>query len=351
MALPDNLAIPPGSRILVTGANGLVGSHVANQFLQFGFNVRGTVRDVAKCDWLRLLFETKYGMDRFELLAVPDIACQGALDEAVKGVSAVIHVASILSFSPDPEQVIPGAVAGALNALKAAYKETSVKRFILTSSKDAAAPHQSVEESPVVTNESWNDGVVMAAWAPPPYTPERSGAVYSASKVEQEKAVWKFHEENKGKRPDLAVNTVLPSFNLGRSLDPVNQGHASSTETIAILWKGERVPEWLWAPMPFVDVEDTARLHVAAAVCQDVQSERVFGIVDSFNWDQVLDILRKQNPDRKFHDNFASGKRVVTVASKDRAEELLRRLGRPGWTSLEDSVAMNTEDLRSALSS
>lgn len=85
MALPNNLALPEGSRVLVTGANGLIGSHVANQFLNLGFNVRGTVRDVAKSDWLRLLFENKYGKDRFELLAVPDIASQGALDEAVKG--------------------------------------------------------------------------------------------------------------------------------------------------------------------------------------------------------------------------------------------------------------------------
>lgn len=107
---------------------------------------------------------------------------------------------------------------------------------------------------------------------------------------------------------------------------------------------------WLTAvtTVHYVDVEDTARLHVAAAILQDVQSERVFSIVDSFNWDQVLDILRKQNPGRQLQDNFCAGERIFTLVPKARSEELLRRMGQPQWTSLEDIVAMNTEDLRQA---
>lgn len=107
---------------------------------------------------------------------------------------------------------------------------------------------------------------------------------------------------------------------------------------------------WLTAvtTVHYVDVEDTARLHVAAAILQDVRSERVFSIVDSFNWDQVLDILRKQNPGRQLQDNFCAGERIFTLVPKARSEELLRRMGQPQWTSLEDIVAMNTEDLRQA---
>ncbi len=40
-----------------------------------------------------------------------------------------------------------------------------------------------------------------------PYTPERGMVTYAASKNQAEKAVWKFHKENRQKRPDLTVNT------------------------------------------------------------------------------------------------------------------------------------------------
>lgn len=41
-------------------------------------------------------------------------------------------------MSPDPEAVIPFVVAATMNALQAASKHASVKRFVLTSSSSAA---------------------------------------------------------------------------------------------------------------------------------------------------------------------------------------------------------------------
>jgi uncharacterized protein YbjT (DUF2867 family) len=39
-----------GSLILVTGVNGLLGSHVADQLLHAGYKVRGSVRDPQRAD-------------------------------------------------------------------------------------------------------------------------------------------------------------------------------------------------------------------------------------------------------------------------------------------------------------
>lgn len=36
-------AIAPGSLTLVTGVNGFIGSHIADQLLSLGYRVRGTV--------------------------------------------------------------------------------------------------------------------------------------------------------------------------------------------------------------------------------------------------------------------------------------------------------------------
>lgn len=85
MAPVVNPAVPKGSTVLVTGANGLLGSHVADQFLEHGYKVRGTVRDTGKNAWLQALFDKKYGEGRFELFTVADLSAEGAFDEAVKG--------------------------------------------------------------------------------------------------------------------------------------------------------------------------------------------------------------------------------------------------------------------------
>lgn len=77
--------IPPGSTVLVTGANGYIGSHVADQLIQAGYLVRGTSRDATKTAWMSELFDTKYGKDKFEAVVVKDMAESGAYDEACKG--------------------------------------------------------------------------------------------------------------------------------------------------------------------------------------------------------------------------------------------------------------------------
>lgn len=84
----DNLVVPKGSTVLVTGANGLLGSHISKQFLEFGYNVRGTVRDPEKNAWLKAAFDKEYGQGRFGLFQVPDMVADGAFDEAVKGTRA-----------------------------------------------------------------------------------------------------------------------------------------------------------------------------------------------------------------------------------------------------------------------
>lgn len=87
MAPLDNPAVPKGSTVLVTGANGLLGSHIADQFLEHGYKVRGTVRDTEKNAWLQALFDKKYGKGSFELFKVADLTSEGAFDEAVKGMA------------------------------------------------------------------------------------------------------------------------------------------------------------------------------------------------------------------------------------------------------------------------
>ncbi|KAG7042670.1 NAD dependent epimerase/dehydratase [Colletotrichum scovillei] len=360
-------AIPKGSMVLVTGANGFIGSHVCNELLQLGFSVRGTVRDVTKCAWLPEALKRQRPKGDFMLVSLPDMEKEGAFDAAVEGVSAVIHAASPVSFSPNPESVIPRSITVALNALKAANKAASVKRFIFTSSSVAAALPQPEKKGIEVNSDSWNTESVEIAWREAPYHPQRAWHIYAASKVEAEMAVWKFYHENIRRRYDLIVSSgkqpavlsmlglcneadwvlVLPGTNFGRAVDAANQGHSSTSSFIESLWNGTHVDRLASIPPQyFVDVEDNARLHVAAAVLPNVRSERIFAWAEPFNFDTVLDILRTHYPEKTFVDNFHHYRELSVVSQpQSRAVELLRQLGREGFVPLKQSVLLNVEDL------
>lgn len=98
MLKTEDWAIPKGSTVLVTGANGFIGSHIADQFLQYGFRVRGTVRNADKNMWLEHVFREKHGHGCFEMWTVPNMADQGALDTAAE--SKRLPLSYLLFVSP-----------------------------------------------------------------------------------------------------------------------------------------------------------------------------------------------------------------------------------------------------------
>lgn len=71
----------------------------------------------------------------------------------------------------------------------------------------------------------------------------------------------------------------------------------------------------------------------------------MFGTAHQYNLDSILDIFRKHYPDRSFPETLAGGKSPKTIQQRDRAEQLLRDLGEPGWVPLETSILANVADL------
>ncbi|KAI0966747.1 aldehyde reductase [Xylaria arbuscula] len=338
----DQPVVPKGSTMLVTAANGFLGSNIADQFLKLGYKVRGTTRDVEKNAWVSKLFDAKYGPGNFELVLVPEMKAEGAYDEAVKGVSAVCHTATNFTFSPDPNEVIPDSIKGTLNAMEAAAKEPTVKRFVLCSSSYSAIfpkPNLYVK----VDADTWNEeSIATVSDAKPPYPPELAFPVYAASKALSEKEAWKFAAE---KKPGFVLNTVLPTAIFGGSLDPVGQGYASSSSRIVDLFKGDKGPVAQLPAQYFVDVQDAALLHVAAAIHPDIQSERVFAFAEAANGNAIVGALRKLYPDRTFPPDFQSDEDLSEIVPSKRAAALLRDMGQDGFTSLEECMRRNTKDV------
>ncbi|EGE80807.1 aldehyde reductase II [Blastomyces dermatitidis ATCC 18188] len=342
-AATEKLAIPRGSLVLVTGANGYIASHVIDQLLQANFRVRGTVRKLTRGLWLNDHFTSKYGPGKFELVEVPDMAVAHAYDDAVKGASGLIHIATPVLVTYDPNEGIPMVTNGTVNTLESARREPLMKRVVLTSSSTAAAsPRPDVEFT--MDKGTWNDEIVHAAWAPPPYEGwQRRHNVYAASKTEGEKVAWKWMREN---QPGFVLNTVLPNANFGEVLSPQHQGFPSTAGWVRAVWegfKGKYADEVSNKPQYYVNVRDNALVHVAALIYADVQAERLFAFAQPYNWNDILAVMRKLYPDREFIDDIPDLGRDLSKVTNQGAEDLLKRISGKGWTGFEQTIKEATE--------
>ncbi|KAH8816908.1 hypothetical protein F5884DRAFT_873743 [Xylogone sp. PMI_703] len=336
-----NTTLPKGSWVLVTGVTGYIASHVALEFLKLGYKVRGTVRDPEKARWLtEETFAPEASAGSFEISVVPDMAIDGAFDEAVKGVSAVAHVATIATYDSNPNNVIPQTIAGAVNALKAASRESSVKQFVYTSTVGASAfPIADVAFH--VDQDTWNDSVVAMAWAPPPYEPSRGMIVYAGGKVETERAVWKFVQEQK---PGFTVNTVNPFTVFGRILN--SKQKPSTAGWVLDLYRGEIDQIKHVKALNYVNARDVALLHVAAVLDPEVKNQRIHAWGAPFNWNDLLAIMRKLRPAHKFIDDIPNLGQMLGTVDDSLGLKLLKKWnGQAGWTSLEQGIRENIEGL------
>jgi nucleoside-diphosphate-sugar epimerase len=79
------VAIPKDSFVLVTGVNGYIASHVADQLMEAGYRVRGTTRNLSKVEALSAFWDGKFGKGRVEFVTVTNMSHPGAFDKAIKG--------------------------------------------------------------------------------------------------------------------------------------------------------------------------------------------------------------------------------------------------------------------------
>ncbi|KAK5652418.1 hypothetical protein OQA88_10460 [Cercophora sp. LCS_1] len=338
-------SIPKGSLILVTGVTGHLASELARQFLERGYRVRGTVRDLSRASWLGVegnnVFSPYAASGQLELVVVPDMAAPGAFSDPAlfQGVSAVAHVAT-MGFDPDPSKVIPAAVSSTTSILCAAAAAPTVHRFVFTSSVVAAAaltPGNTHE----VTQASWNEAALDMAWAPPPYDPERIIPVYMASKVAAEREVWRFVSDE---RPPFVLNVVSPQVVWGQRLSP--RCAAPSASMVPELFEGKLQNTAMMPAVYAVDVKDVGLLHVAAVLDSDTRSKRILAWGRYHTWPETLAVFRKLYPARRFvsDDQFVGLPGLTLTTDESVPLGLMEKWGgQVGWRLLEDTVRDNLD--------
>ncbi|ALE05706.1 epimerase [Arthrobacter sp. ERGS1:01] len=244
----------PSKRVVVTGGSGFIAGHCILQLLDAGYEVRTTVRSLAKEASVRAVLADAGLADGVRLgFVAADLTRDDGWSEAVADIDFVLHVASPVQpgHIDDEDELIVPAREGALRVLRAA-RDADVKRVVLTSAFHAVSwghPH----DGHVFTEADWTvlDGPGVDA--------------YAKSKTLAEQAAWDFMA---GNSTELA--TILPVAVMG----PVMGKDVSGANHLIQGMLNGAMPATPRLFIPIVDVRDVSRAHILAMTSPEAAGQR-----------------------------------------------------------------------------
>jgi len=263
--------------VMVTGITGFLGSHIAIQLLEQGFNVLGTLRSLKRAPQIEKVILNNAGKHKGQLnFAECDLAKDEGWQEAISVCDYVIHAASpFLAYVPkDENELIKPAVDGTLRVLKVAHANR-VQRVVLTSSIAAVLYGEKSSEQ---TELSWTD------------PSNKRVTPYYKSKTLAEEAAWLYAKES-----GLSLSVVNPGLMLG----PVLENDYGTSAEIIVKLMNKSLPGLPRIGFSVVDVRDVAKAHILAMLNPDAAGER-FIAAGKFMWmSEIAEILRNEYPQFK----------------------------------------------------
>lgn len=160
--------------VLVTGADGFIGSHLTESLVRLGYRVRAFVyyNSFNSWGWLDRCAPDVKG--EFEVFA-GDIRDPNGVRQAMRGCDAVLHLAALIAipFSyHSPDTYVDTNIKGTLNVLQAA-RDLGVKRVVHTSTSEVYGTARFVP----ITEEH----------------PLQGQSPYSATKIAADQLAYSFH--------------------------------------------------------------------------------------------------------------------------------------------------------------
>jgi NAD dependent epimerase/dehydratase len=244
-----------GSTVLVTGADGFIGSHLTEALVRQGFNVRAFVYYNSFNSWGWLDECADDVKNQFEIFQ-GDIRDPHGVKESMKGCDAVLHLAALVSipFSyHSPDTYVDTNIKGTLNILQAA-RELGIQRIIHTSTSEVYGTAQFV---PITESHQL-----------------KGQSPYSASKIAADQLAYSFFSSF-----DLPVVTIRPFNTYG----PRQSARAVIPTIITQIANGERSIK-IGALSPTRDfsyVQDTVAGFISALKSQGGLGE-VFNLGSNF---------------------------------------------------------------------
>ena len=264
--------------VLVTGGSGYVGGYCIAQLLQDGWQVRTTLRNLAREAEVRRTLAKIADSGAALSFVAADLEDDAGWAQAVEGCQFVLHVASPLPAGnprSDDELVRP-ARDGALRVLRAA-RDAGVKRVVMTASTAAIAYGHGGRATPF-TEADWSDATNLS-----------DSSAYERSKTIAERAAWDWLKREGGA---LELVTINPGAVLGPVL---GRDFSASIEIVRRLMDGSLpgLPRFGW---PLVDVRDIADLHCRAMVNPAAVGQRYIGAGPFYWMSDVARVLRARAP-------------------------------------------------------
>jgi len=229
------------TRVLVTGADGFIGSHLVEELLERGARIRAYVfyNSFNSWGWIDTFPEEK--KQKLEIFA-GDVRDPNGMRAAMKDIDVVFHLAALIAipFSyHSPDTYIDTNVKGTLNVLQAA-KDIGVSRVIVTS-----------------TSEVYGTALYVPIDEKHPRQPQ---SPYSASKIGADCIAESFF------RSFGTPVTIVRPFN---TYGPRQSARAVIPTIITQLMDGIEVIQLgdLTPTRDLLFVKDTARAFVAIAEC------------------------------------------------------------------------------------
>lgn len=228
-------------RVLVTGADGFIGSHLTEALVRAGYETRAFVMYNSLNSWGWLDRPAGDVKGKFEVVA-GDIRDPHGVTNAMEGCDAVLHLAALIAipFSyQSPDSYVATNVTGTLNVLQAA-RRLGTERVISTSTSETYGTAQFVP----ITEEH----------------PVNAQSPYAATKVAADQLALSFHKSF------ATPVAVLRPFN---TYGPRQSARAVIPTIISQIAAGERRIK-LGALSPtrdFTFVHDTASGFIEAMEC------------------------------------------------------------------------------------
>ncbi|KAH8802452.1 hypothetical protein F5884DRAFT_471759 [Xylogone sp. PMI_703] len=287
------MAAPSSQTVLVTGASGFVASHIIAAFLKAGYNVRGTLRSPSAIPSILAAQGLDEQSNRLTFSIVTDMTAPHAFDEAVKGVSAVMHTASPFVLEPkdiEADLLIP-AIKGTTGLLESAatHAGPQLSRVVITGSFACILDlSQGYRPGYTYTEKDFNPATYKEA-----AESKDGGFSYCASKALAEKAAWDWIAEHK---PQFGLTVICPPWIFGPSINPIKNLDRlnESTEAIWKLVNAKSIPPTDFAG--FCDVRDAAAAHLRAFETSEAAGKRLL-TGSHFDYQTAADLLREELPE------------------------------------------------------
>ena len=235
------------NKILVTGADGFIGSHLAEALVRAGYDVRAFVMYNSFNSWGWLDHCSADVRDGFDVFA-GDIRDPNGVRAAMKGCESVLHLAALIAIPysyHSPDMYVDTNIKGTLNIVQAA-RDLSVKQVIHTSTSEVYGTAQFV---PITEDH-----------------PLQGQSPYSASKIGADQIAMSFHSSF-----GIPVKIVRPFNTYG----PRQSARAVIPTIITQIAKGNRQIK-LGALRPTRDfnyVADTVSGFIAALRSKEGEGE------------------------------------------------------------------------------